>query len=72
MNDHASGSIRWMAPELFEDGAVNTRSSDIYSLGMVFWEIMVRKGPFEDVREELLYYKIKEREGEKIPGEYMA
>ena len=68
----ATGTLLWMAPELFEDGAVNTRASDIYSLGMVFWEILVRKVPFEGVKQELLYFKIKEREGEKIPEEYVS
>jgi len=48
-----------MAPELLEDGVKNTRQSDIYSMGMVFWEILVREVPFANVKYEVLYYHIK-------------
>ncbi|MBS0350626.1 MAG: protein kinase [Proteobacteria bacterium] len=42
------GTILWSAPELFKRGAKATVFSDIYSLGMVLWELASRKIPFAD------------------------
>lgn len=33
------GTLRWMAPELFDDGSHPTKASDIYALGMVAYEV---------------------------------
>jgi serine/threonine protein kinase len=33
------GTTRWMAPELFEAGAVKSRQADIYALGMTMLEV---------------------------------
>ena len=33
------GTLRWMAPELFEDGSRPSKASDIYALGMVAYEV---------------------------------
>ncbi len=41
----AAGTIPWMAPELFE-GEPHSAAADIYSLGMVLWEIVARRTPF--------------------------
>jgi serine/threonine protein kinase len=41
------GTVRWKAPELF-DGEKYTQKSDIYSLGMTFWEIASGQIPFPD------------------------
>jgi Protein tyrosine and serine/threonine kinase len=40
------GTIRWMAPELFEPDAKTTTASDVYSYGTVLWEIGSRQVPF--------------------------
>jgi len=45
----SAGTVLWMAPELFERTGKYTQKSDIYSLGMVFWEIAARALPFADV-----------------------
>ncbi len=42
------GTVLWSAPELFKRGAKATVFSDIYSLGMVLWELASRKIPFAD------------------------
>ncbi len=39
------GSVRWTAPELFLGEKV-TKSSDVYSYGMILWELSTRKIPF--------------------------
>src|SRR5262249_41445266 len=41
------GSIRWMAPELFtEEVATTTKPSDVYSYGIILWELGARHLPF--------------------------
>jgi predicted Ser/Thr protein kinase len=40
------GTIRWMAPELFEPDAKTTTASDVYSYGTVLWELGSRQVPF--------------------------
>ena len=45
-NGGAAGSIPWMAPEVLK-GDNNTRASDIYAVGMVFWEMTARKFPYQ-------------------------
>lgn len=39
------GTYEWLAPELVDDSEC-TKASDIYSLGVTFWEIATRKHPF--------------------------
>lgn len=43
---HVKGTPQWMAPELFDDEPKMTEQSDIYSLGMVLWELASRQMPF--------------------------
>jgi serine/threonine protein kinase len=33
------GTMRWRAPELLQDEGPSTRASDVYSTGMVFYEV---------------------------------
>jgi len=47
----AGGSIRWMAPELFEEEAKSTKYSDIFSFSTVLWELGARKTPFERTQQ---------------------
>jgi len=42
------GTLAWMAPELFESGAKYTQKSDVYSYGMILWELSSRKKPFNE------------------------
>jgi serine/threonine protein kinase len=46
------GSLLWMAPELFEKSR-HTFASDIYSLGIVLWELATHRLPFENKEWEL-------------------
>jgi serine/threonine protein kinase/tetratricopeptide (TPR) repeat protein len=48
----AKGSIRWMAPELFGLRPRYSLKSDIYAYGMVVWELVTRKIPYEDVTSD--------------------
>ncbi|XP_042241727.1 mitogen-activated protein kinase kinase kinase 7-like isoform X3 [Homarus americanus] len=42
------GSAAWMAPEVFE-GKLYTEKCDVYSWGIILWEVMTRRVPFEDL-----------------------
>lgn len=42
------GSAAWMAPEVFE-GSKYTEKCDIFSWGIVLWEVLSRQKPFKDV-----------------------
>ena len=67
-----TGTVRWMAPELFKRGGKCTESSDIYALGWVLWEIAARKIPFEDeqqANDAVIMDWIKEGERDSIPAD---
>ncbi len=65
-----SGSVRWQAPELFKRNASPTPATDVYSLGMILWEIAARQLPFNDAANELTAMGwIKDGEQEKIPAD---
>ncbi|CAM4931394.1 unnamed protein product [Rotaria socialis] len=41
------GTLLWMAPELFDSESKHTKASDVYALGMCFWEVATRCIPYE-------------------------
>ncbi len=47
-------SVRWLAPELFKRDASADVFSDIYSYGIVLWEIATRQLPFQETPDNLL------------------
>ena len=44
------GTLQWMAPELFTLRPKHNKKSDIYSLGITFWEIVARQIPYQGAR----------------------
>jgi len=48
-DSHLIGTKGWMAPELLGSNPKYTEKSDIYSLGVVFWEIASRKVPYANL-----------------------
>ncbi|XP_012274170.1 mitogen-activated protein kinase kinase kinase 7 isoform X2 [Orussus abietinus] len=42
------GSAAWMAPEVFE-GSRYTEKCDVFSWGIILWEVLSRKKPFDDI-----------------------
>lgn len=47
------GTLRWRAPETFQTSEWS-RASDIFSLGMVFYEIVTRKLPFATLDDSVV------------------
>jgi serine/threonine protein kinase len=50
----AKGTLRWTAPELLQPKAQANYASDVYSLGMVLWEIGSGCLPFEKAANEMI------------------
>jgi serine/threonine protein kinase len=62
------GTAPWMAPELFEPEAKYTKASDIYSFGMVLWEIASRKPPWSKAHNFCaIMFLISQGKQEDIP-----
>lgn len=62
----ATGSPYWMAPELLRGRSSNTTQSDVYSFGIILYEMYSRQDPYEgenffDVLEEIIDPRIKRR-----------
>ena len=66
------GNIRFVAPEVLRASKTkqdpHTKSSDIYSLGVLLWEISSGKPPFEDFNDYTIVANILlEHREERIP-----
>ena len=62
------GTIPWMAPECFGIRPKYSKKSDMYAYGMVLWELISRRMPYEEVTEpNEIRDAIKSGEREEIP-----
>lgn len=48
------GSVRYMAPELFNDGTHATGQADLYSLGMIGYEMLIGRKAFDQTFRTIL------------------
>lgn len=53
MAKYTPSTLNWSAPEVLGLEPNWTEKSDIYSLGLVFYEIVARKIPFHDIPEDI-------------------
>jgi serine/threonine protein kinase len=62
------GTIPWMAPECFGIRPKYSEKSDMYAYGMVLWELISRRMPYEDVTDaNEIREAVKSGEREDIP-----
>jgi len=45
---NSKGSAAWMAPEVF-DSNLYTEKCDVYSWGIILWQVVTRRKPFDDI-----------------------
>lgn len=60
-----AGTMFWAAPETFDKNSTRTGKVDLYSYGIVMYEILTRRTPFDDVKGEFI--EIWEFLGENVP-----
>ncbi len=66
----AKGTVLWMAPELFDDEPKMTAASDVYSFGMVLWELVTRALPYAKAPNQMVAARwIEKGKKEEIPGD---
>lgn len=51
------GTTQWMAPEMLR-GEPYDASIDVYSFGIVMWELLTLRHPFAEIPERNLVYKL--------------
>ncbi|KAF3781391.1 Serine/threonine-protein kinase [Nymphaea thermarum] len=54
------GTYRWMAPEMIKERQ-HTKKVDVYSFGIVFWEILTALIPFQDMTAEQAAYAVSQK-----------
>ncbi|CAF4426682.1 unnamed protein product, partial [Rotaria sp. Silwood2] len=64
----AGGTLQWKAPELLKFGKPS-KASDIYSLGVAFWELATGCVPYEDMDEATISQGVKAGERLEIPDD---
>ncbi|CAF3307641.1 unnamed protein product [Rotaria socialis] len=69
-NSQLVGSFYWKAPELFTPRSRYTKQSDIYSLGVVFWELATARIPWDEYEDAtIVLVQLKTGERPTIPSD---
>jgi hypothetical protein len=64
---HVVGTYAYAAPEIHE-GRDHSEASDVYSLGIVMWELMTCEVPFDGLDDIQLRARLQSRERPNIPN----
>jgi len=67
VTNNVEGTIRWKAPETYEDDRY-TDKADIYSLGIIFWEIASCQFPYAELKNSAVIIKVLKGERLEIPS----
>lgn len=52
-----TGSLRYMAPEV-ADALPYNHTADVYSFGIILWELVAAKKPYDGLNRELFYERV--------------
>ena len=63
----ATGSPYWMAPELLRGEAHNSPETDVYSFGVIIFEVYARKDPYEGEKPDEVLRLVADPEVNKRP-----
>jgi len=63
------GTVCWVAPEIFSNKKLYTEKADVYSYGVILWELLVRKMPFEDEEAFTIPLLVAKGKRPKMPKE---
>lgn len=55
-----TGTYRWMAPEMIKEKH-HTKKVDVYSFGIVLWELLTGKTPFDNMTPEQAAYAVSHK-----------
>ncbi|KAI3439563.1 Protein kinase domain-containing protein [Psidium guajava] len=55
-----TGTYRWMAPEMIKEKH-HTKKVDVYSFGIVMWELLTALTPFEDMTPEQAAFAVSQK-----------
>ncbi|XP_010251265.1 PREDICTED: serine/threonine-protein kinase HT1-like [Nelumbo nucifera] len=55
-----TGTYRWMAPEMIKEKK-HTKKVDVYSFGMVLWELLTALTPFQDMTPEQAAFAVSQK-----------
>ncbi len=63
--DRTSGTTAYMSPEQMSNASIDART-DIWSLGILFYEMLTKQRPFQDIYNEALMYSIVNEEPKSL------
>jgi serine/threonine protein kinase len=62
-----TGTPFWMAPELLRAESANTAATDVYSFGIILYEVYSRRDPYEDENPEEVLRLVADKSVRKRP-----
>jgi serine/threonine protein kinase len=65
VKDKNIGTISWRAPELLKKGASYSKEADVYSAGVILWQLLARVTPFKG--KDLQYIEECTSQGKRDP-----
>lgn len=62
-----TGTPYWMAPELLRKESCNTSATDVYSFGIILYEVFSRRDPYEDEDYDEVMQLVADKKVQKRP-----